>query len=183
MDFEPPSRKVHQACDGKRIRRGCDSRFFQALRPRMYSPTSNRNGLYRQNYTGRQNIDKGSQCHNTRHPCSRTRIHHAVFMGGCPCYLHAHIHHAIFFYRCLSRMAQAAERIETAEVASALRQSSKEFRAWWSAREIILPVERSGVLQAPKGREIDTASHHPSGIPFASSQTLLLYASRRDRYC
>jgi transcriptional regulator with XRE-family HTH domain len=37
-----------------------------------------------------------------------------------------------------------------AEVTSALRQSSKEFRAWWSTHDVILPVERSKVLRHPK---------------------------------
>jgi hypothetical protein len=37
-----------------------------------------------------------------------------------------------------------------AEVTGALRQSSKEFRAWWSAHDVILPVERSKVLRHPK---------------------------------
>jgi hypothetical protein len=36
--------------------------------------------------------------------------------------------------------------------------------------------------QAPEGREIDAASNHPSSIPFASSQALLLYSSRRHGY-
>jgi transcriptional regulator with XRE-family HTH domain len=37
-----------------------------------------------------------------------------------------------------------------AEVTSALRQSSKEFRTWWSAHDVVLPVERSKVLKHPK---------------------------------
>ena len=36
------------------------------------------------------------------------------------------------------------------EVTSALRQSSKEFRAWWSTHDVILPIERSKVLRHPK---------------------------------
>jgi len=41
-----------------------------------------------------------------------------------------------------------------AEVTSALRQSSKEFRAWWSAHDVILPVERSKVLNHPKAGKL-----------------------------
>ncbi len=39
--LEPPRRKVHQACDERRSRRICVSRFVQPLRPTTHSSSSN----------------------------------------------------------------------------------------------------------------------------------------------